>query len=99
VAGRACIVSFTDSSAITHRVEVSAESLYEAAALALAEFRRCGFTAAIPGPSTRLAIEIKEPATTHEVPIRKLRDWMESSARSPRERIIKDRLKVLLTAE
>jgi hypothetical protein len=70
--------------------------LYEAAALALDEFRRCGFTAVIPGPTARLEIGIKEPTTTHEVPLSKLRDWVESSAKSPRERIIKERLKALL---
>jgi hypothetical protein len=96
VASRTCTVSFTDSAGIAHAVDVSADSLYEAAALALAEFRRCGFTAVIPGPATRLAITIKEPATTHEMPIRKLRDWIESSAKSPRERVIKGRLKDLL---
>ena len=34
-----CRVSFTDSG-IEHAVEVSADSLYEAAALAIAEFRK-----------------------------------------------------------
>lgn len=34
---RACLVSFTDSEGIRHAVEVTASSLYEAAALAIAE--------------------------------------------------------------
>src|ERR1700730_14880102 len=96
VPSRTCNVSFTDSGGLTHAVEVSADSLYEAAALALAEFRRCGFTAVIPGPTARLAVAIKEPATTHELPKRTLRDWVESSAKGPRERVLKDRLKALL---
>ena len=36
---------------ITNSVEVAASTLYEAAALALAEFRRCGFTLDEPGPA------------------------------------------------
>jgi hypothetical protein len=45
---RTCLVSFTDSGGVHHAVEVSASTLYEAAALAIAEFRRCGFTANAP---------------------------------------------------
>jgi hypothetical protein len=40
---------------------------YEASALAIAEFRRCEFTANAPGPATRLAVTVKTPATSHEV--------------------------------
>jgi hypothetical protein len=36
---RTCLVSFTDSEGIRHAVEVEASSLYEAAALAIGEFR------------------------------------------------------------
>jgi hypothetical protein len=52
---RSCLVSFADSEGIRHAVEVAASSLYEAAALGIAEFRRCGFTADAPGPPTRCA--------------------------------------------
>lgn len=41
---RVCLVSFTDTNGIRHAVEVAASTLYEAATLAMAEFRRCGFT-------------------------------------------------------
>jgi len=37
---RTCEVSFVDSGGIRHAIEVAAESLYEAAALAVKEFRR-----------------------------------------------------------
>ena len=39
-----CLVSFTDTNNIRHAVEVAATTLYEAATVAMAEFRRCGFT-------------------------------------------------------
>jgi hypothetical protein len=52
-------VSFTDSEGIRHAVEVAASSLYEAAALAIGEFRRCGFTAHAPGPATRLTVTVR----------------------------------------
>jgi hypothetical protein len=46
---RVCRVSFTDTEGITHAAQVSASSLYEAAGLALAEFRRCGLMDVTPG--------------------------------------------------
>src|SRR5258708_2919587 len=41
---RTCVVSFVDSTGIRHSIEVAAESLYEAAALAVKEFRRHPWT-------------------------------------------------------
>ena len=46
-----CRVSFNDSEGIEHAVEVVSASLYEAAVLAMAEFRRCGFADATVRPS------------------------------------------------
>jgi hypothetical protein len=42
-----CRVSFTDTNGIPHDVEVQAESLYEAVALAVAEFRADKLTAEV----------------------------------------------------
>jgi hypothetical protein len=91
-----CQVSFTDSVGVTHMVEVPADSLYEAAALAIAEFRRCGFAEVIPGPATRLTVAVESPATTHELPISKLEAWLDSSAKSPHDHILKQRLRELV---
>jgi hypothetical protein len=51
---RPCRVSFTDTEGITHTAEVSAASLFEAAALGVAEFRRCGMMDVEPGPATHI---------------------------------------------
>ena len=90
------LVSFTDSEGIRHAVEVSASFLYEAAALAIAEFRRCGFTANTPGPATRLTVTVKTPATSHEVRFSKIEAWLESGGRSPNEQAMKMTLRELL---
>jgi hypothetical protein len=81
---------------VTHTVSVSASSLYEATALGIAEFRRCGFTEAIVGRATVLKVAVEAPATTHELTVAKLRAWLESSAKSPRERATKLRLQELI---
>ena len=92
---RTCIVSFADSEGIRHSVEVTASTLYEAAALAIAEFRRCGFTANAPGPATRLTVVVKIPATSHEVQWGKIEAWLQSAGK-PNEQGIKGRLRELL---
>jgi hypothetical protein len=96
VPSRACRVSFTDSEGFEHAVEVAAASVYEAAVLALREFRRCGFAEAAFGPATRLIIRVKQPETEHTVSVGKLQMWLDGGAKSPNEKVAKSRLKEIL---
>jgi hypothetical protein len=60
------IVSFTGPSGVRHSVDVTADSLYEAAGLALARLQKEG--AADQGaPAAKLEVQVREPATTHTV--------------------------------
>jgi len=88
-------VSFVDTNGIRHAVEVAASTLYEAATLAMAEFRRCGFTQDAPGPATRLTIVVKVPGTSHEVQWGKVETWIQSAGK-PHEQGMKSRLRELL---
>jgi len=94
---RACIVSFTDPEGLTHSVEVAADSVFQAAALAVAEFRRCGFTQAGVGPATHLRVAVKAPATIHDVRFSRLEAWLQSNGRSPKEQALKADLRARLT--
>jgi hypothetical protein len=94
-----CRVSFTDSAGITHTVSVSASSLYEAAALALAEFEKCGFTIMIAGPATKLTVAVEAPTTTHVLTVAKLQSWLDTNGKSPREQAAKVTLRQLLRRE
>jgi hypothetical protein len=96
VPSHACRVSFTDSERIEHAVEVAAGSVFEAAVLALAEFRRSGFADATFGPATRLTIRVKQPETEHTVSVGELQAWLEGGGKSPNEQALKSRLRVLL---
>jgi hypothetical protein len=95
VAVRTCTVSFTDAEGLRHSVNVQAETLYEAAALAIRAFRehQCG-----PGPGSQLEVKERSPEVTHTVAMSKVHDWLESSAKSPRDRLVKERLKGLLAS-
>jgi hypothetical protein len=80
---RSCVVSFTDSEGIEHSVRVLAASLYEAAALALAEFRRHGFADTTFGAATKLTVKIQEPEMSHTVSVSRLRSWLEGVGKIP----------------
>ena len=96
IVSSACRVSFTDNAGVTHTVSVSASSLYEAAALGIAEFRRCGFAEAVVGPATRLKVAVAAPSTAHELPVAKLRAWLESNGKTPKEQAVKVNLRELM---
>ena len=61
---------------------VMAESLFEAAAMALRAFNTHGCP---PGPAARLRVQVTPPAVTHIVTVQKVEDWLKGGARSPRE--------------
>jgi hypothetical protein len=60
------VVSFVDSIGIRHSVEVAAESLYEAAALAVREFRRHPWVDDVePGSVTPLSLFARRSVELH----------------------------------
>ncbi len=92
---RTCTVSFTSPDGIRHSVNVRAETLYEAVVLAVRAFREHDFA---PGPASLLEVEAKSPSVTHTVSISKVEEWLNGVARSPREKVTKDRLRGLLAS-
>jgi hypothetical protein len=77
-------------------VELTATSLYESAAAALQIFRKTRWLEDGPGPTTRLEIEVHEPAVRHTVTVQQLQRWAESTAVTPDDRLKKNRVKMLL---
>lgn len=95
MATKACTVSFTGPSGICHSVEVSADSLYEAAIVGFSLLKQDGWVDPV-APGTRLEIQVRHPATTHCVSLAHLRRWVEGIAVSPDETLKKRKLKALL---
>jgi hypothetical protein len=54
---RTCVVRYNDLDGVQHTTEVTAETLYEAACLAVRVFRDAGVIDQPPGAGTRLEIE------------------------------------------
>jgi len=94
---RSCAVSFTDSQGFRHSVDVTAQSLYEAAVLALSAFR--ADTGEVPGPATVLDITVRTPVVSHQVTIASVRKWLSQSVASPKEKLLRERLRPLLAPE
>ena len=92
---RACTVSFTDSEGLRHSVNVQAETLYEAVVLAARAFREHNCA---PGVGSHLEVEAKSPSVTHTVRMGKVQEWLNGGAKSPREKITKERLKGMLAS-
>jgi hypothetical protein len=90
---QSCSVSFVVSDSIRHAAQVQAASLYEAAVLAARAFREHGCT--VP-PAAPLQIEIMGPRVQHSLTMIKVEQWLATAAKSPADRVTKERLKGLL---
>lgn len=87
---RECQVSFVDQRGIRHSVAVYASTILEAAAAGL---KQIGETEMVgDGGVEDLTLEIKT-ITTRKVPFFKLKAWIESSGRDPREAALKAKLR------
>jgi hypothetical protein len=87
-----CIVSYLDIEGLRHTVELEAESLYKAAALAIRTFRQHNCE---PGLISKLEVEIRT-SVVHTITPRRIHEWLEGGDRSPKESVLKDRLRELL---
>lgn len=90
------VVSFVDVDGIRHTVEIEeAGSLYEAAVLAIRAFQKHQCE---PGEISKLEVEVQS-SVIHTVTPRKVREWLNGSARTPKEKLTKDRLRALVSNE
>lgn len=94
---RICAVSFADVRGIRHTVEVQAESLFEAAILAVRTLRGDPWIEHV-GPATVLDIEVREPAAKHAITMHQVERWLAGSPTSPSEGAKKAKLKSLLVS-
>ena len=89
-----CIVSFLDLEGVRHAVEVQAEGLYEAAILGSAAFRKGDLN---PGGLTELEVEVRS-SIKHTLTVRKTQEWLERGVRTPKEAVLKERLRGLISS-
>lgn len=76
-----CRVSFADSDKTEHAVEVEAESLYEAVALAVADFRDDPLLKDAPGAMTEFTVAVLRNPTEHKIKLQQVMKWAEPTMR------------------
>jgi hypothetical protein len=86
---RTCVVTVSDLDKVTHTVEVQAETLFEAAAAAVAAFRQHSWGANALAATAVLRIEVQAPTVVHTVPLAALERWQRSPSTSPKELLAK----------
>jgi hypothetical protein len=89
---RRCMVSFRDAQGVEHVAEVTAESLYEAGALALQQFRRADWSREASLDAGTLRVEVCE-STFYNVKVAELEAWLKRSGGAPRDVIARQRVK------
>ena len=73
---RSFTVWYKDMEGITHTVEVTASSLYEAAVLGMKAFEQSGWE---EQPVGCMEITVTSPAVTHRLPVVQVTNWLRSA--------------------
>ncbi len=93
---RNCVVKYVDSFGVEHAAKVEAESLFEAAVRGLHRLDSTFWTEEDVFDRMFVTVEVHEEPTTHTVKIDRLKQWIKSQGRHPREQAKKDELRKLL---
>jgi hypothetical protein len=94
MAVRSCRVSIQDLEGITHTVEVTAESLFEAVAQGLAALRGRDWVAGIGQGVVK--VSVADIRVEHAVKLDEFTKWLELPNRSPRDVIQRKKIRAIL---
>src|SRR5216684_1717942 len=93
---RSCRVSMTDLEGVSHTVEVTAETLYEAVALGLATIRESDWAAAIGHGLHTATVRVMDVSVEHTVMFVDFNKWLEGSGRDPLDTTRRERARNIL---
>jgi hypothetical protein len=96
VAPKACTVVVHDLNDTAHQLDVTAETLYEAVAQALAMVRGHDWVGDIGRGLTTVTVKVRNPEVTHVVKIQDFENWLNRGCKSPKETVLKARLRQML---
>jgi len=75
-----------------HSVEVTADTLYEAVATALAALRQDNWVEEIGTGLTTVHVEARQPVVNHEVKMKDFAAWLQRSGGSPAETLLRTKV-------
>jgi hypothetical protein len=93
---RNCVVKYVDNFGIEHAAKVEAESLFEAAVRGLHRLDSSFWAEDDGFERMSVIVEVYEEPTTHTVKIERLKHWIKTQRRHPREQAKKEELRKLL---
>jgi hypothetical protein len=79
-----------------HQLDVTAETLYEAVAQALAMARDHNWVGDIGTGLTTVTVKVRNPEITHIVKIQDFENWLNRGSKSPADTVLKTRLRHML---
>jgi hypothetical protein len=92
-----CRVSFTDSDGVLHGIDVEAESLYEAVAIAVAQFREDDVSPSSPGAMTEFTVAVYRNPVEHKIRLGQVTKWAEPTTKEgPAGTMKRQRVRLLL---
>ena len=83
MAPKACTVVVHDLNDTAHQLDVTAETLYEAVAQALATVRGHDWVGDIGRGLTEVTVKVRNPEVTHIVKIQDFENWLNRGCKSP----------------
>jgi hypothetical protein len=89
---RSCRVTIQDMDGVSHTVEITAATLYEAVAQGLAAIRANEWVAGIAQGFNIVKVSVVDVRVEHEVKLMDFTKWLEKNGGSPRE--VNDRQKI-----
>jgi hypothetical protein len=93
---RSCRVTIRDMDGVSHSVDVTASTLYEAVAQGLAALRADDWVAGIAQGMNVVKVAVCEIRAEHEVRLADFLKWLEKSGGSPREVSDRHRIRSIL---
>ena len=96
MAPKACTVVVHDLNDTAHQLDVTAETLYEAVAQALATVRGHEWVGDIGRGLTTVTVKVRNPEITHIIKVQDFENWLNRGCKSPKETAMKMRLRQML---
>jgi hypothetical protein len=93
---RSCRVTIRDLEGVTHTVEVTAATLYEAVAQGLAAIRGNDWVAGVAQGLNVVKVSVADVRIEHEVKLMEFTKWLERDGASPRETSDRKRIRAIL---
>jgi hypothetical protein len=91
-----CRVSYTDAEGI-HSIEVDAETLFEAVAQGVVEFKEDKTLSDAPGPETEFTVFVLRRPIEHLIRLKKIQEWAKPSSKGgPAEMLRRERVRKIL---